>query len=184
MSLEITWTNRALHIPEDVRVEIARRLEELHTFFPEMTPKMRIGLTRLYDGLAFQSDSGKVKLMLGVHKSRNGEWRYPTYWTIAHEFMHLAQFNTEGIPSGERACDIHALSRLPPDLIDDSPSYLVISKPLRKLWSIDMARLAHELAREALARRGEGLRTYASWWEDEFELRAEQLARKRTGPRS
>ncbi len=165
-------------LPEEVRQEIARRLERLHKYFPEMTPRMRIGLTRLYDGLAFQSDSGKVKLMLGVHKSRRDGWKYPTHWTIAHELMNLAQFNAEDIPSGERACDIHALSRLPPELIDDSPSYLVISKRLRKLWGPALAELSHRLAIEALRRRQNGLRTYASWWEDEVECRAEELAKK------
>lgn len=177
MPLEITWTKRALRLPEEVREEIAGRLKRLHQYFPEMTPRMRVGLTRLYDGLAFQSDSGKVKLMLGVHKSRKDGWKYPTHWTIAHELMHLAQFNADGIPSGERACDIHALSRLPPELIDDSPSYLVISTRLRKHWGSEMARLSHELAKEALRLRKGGLRNYASWWEDEFERRAELLVK-------
>jgi hypothetical protein len=175
MPLEITWTRRAMKLPEQVRSEMARRLETLHKYFPEMTPRMQVGLTRIYDGLAFQSDSGGVKLWLGLHRSRGGEWKYPTYWTIAHEFMHLAQFNTEGIPGGERATDVYALSRLPPELMDDSPSYLVISKRLRKLWGPQFAGLAHELAAKAIRRRSEGLRTYASWWEDEFEERAERL---------
>ncbi len=178
MPLEITWTRKAMHLPEEVRCEVAQRLERLHSYFPEMTPKLRVGLTRLYDGLAFQSDSGKVKLLLDVHRTRKDGWRYPSYWTIAHEFMHLTQFNSKGIPSGERATDIHALSRIPPELADDSPSYLVINKRLRRLWGPEMARLAHELAREALRRREEGLRYYASWWEDEFELRAEELTRR------
>lgn len=178
MPLEITWTRKAMHLPEEVRCEVAQRLERLHSYFPEMTPKLRVGLTRLYDGLAFQSDSGKVKLLLDVHRTRKDGWRYPSYWTIAHEFMHLAQFNSKGIPSGERATDIHALSRIAPELADDSPSYLVINKRLRRLWGPEMARLAHELAREALRRREEGLRYYASWWEDEFELRAEELTRR------
>lgn len=175
MPLEITWTERALRLPEEVRAEIASRLERLHLYFPEMKPKMHVGLTRIYDGLASQSDSGKVKLMLDVHKSKKDGWKYPTHWTIAHEFMHLAQFSAEGIPSGERACDIHALSRLPPELIDESPSYLVISKRLRRRWTPGMARLSHELAKEALRLRKEGLRNYASWWEDEFERRAERM---------
>lgn len=178
MPLEITWTRKAMHLPEEVRCEVAQRLERLHSYFPEMTPKLRVGLTRLYDGLAFQSDSGKVKLLLDVHRTRKDGWRYPSYWTIAHEFIHLAQFNSKGIPSGERATDIHALSRIAPELADDSPSYLVINKRLRRLWGPEMARLAHELAREALRRREEGLRYYASWWEDEFELRAEELTRR------
>lgn len=179
MSLEVTWTRRARKLPEEVLSEISSRLETLHQYFPEMPPKMKVGLTRMYDGLAFQSDSGRVKLMLGVHRSRKDGWKYPTFWTIAHEFMHLAQFNSQGIPSGERATDVYALSRLPPELVDDSPSYLVISKRLRKAWGQDFAALAHELALEAIRRRGKGLRTYASWWEDEFEERAELLIRGR-----
>ncbi len=178
MPLEVTWSRRALKLPDEVRSEIARRLETLHKYFPEMTTKMQVGLTRMYDGLAFQSDSGRVKLMLGVHKPRKGGWNYPTCWTIAHELMHLAQFNSSGIPGGERATDVYALSRLPPELIDDSPSYLVISKRLRKAWGPSFSRLAHDLALEAIRRRREGLRTYASWWEDEFEERAEELMRR------
>jgi hypothetical protein len=182
MPLDVTWTRRATRLPEEVRSEIARRLETLHQYFPEMTPRMRVGLTRMYDGLAFQSDQGNVKLMLGAHKSRKGGWQYPTHWTIAHELMHLAQFNSHGIPSGERACDVYALSRLPPRLIDDSPSYLVISKRLRRAWGPDFAKLAHDLALEALRRREGGLRTYASWWEDEFEVRAERLLKDHGEP--
>ena len=179
MPLEVAWTRRAMKLPEEVRSEIASRLETLHKYFPEMVPSMHVGLTRMYDGLAFQSDKGYVKLMLGVHKTRKGDWKYPTYWTIAHELMHLAQFNSNGIPSGERATDVYALSRLPPELIDESPSYLVISKRLRKAWGPDFAKLAHELALEALNRRADGLRTYASWWEEEFEKRAERLLKDR-----
>jgi len=175
MPLDISWSRRAMGLPDEVRSEIARRLELLHGHFPEMIPRMRVGVTKMYDGLAFQSYSGKVKLMLGVHRSRKDGWRYPSLWTIAHEFMHLAQFNSDGIPGSERAIDVYALSRLPPELMDDSPSYLVINKRLRGLWGPELARLAHELAREALKRREEGLRYYASWWEDEFELRAESI---------
>lgn len=182
MPLEVTWTKRAMKLPDEVRSEMARMLDNLHKYFPEMNPKMQVGLTRIYDGLAFQSDSGRVKLWLGVHKSRKDGWKYPTYWTIAHEFMHLAQFNSEGIPGGERATDVYALSRLPPELIDDSPSYLVITMRLRKLWNPDFAKLAHELALEALRRREGGLRTYASWWEDEFEERAERLMKDNSDP--
>ncbi|MBN1678581.1 MAG: hypothetical protein JW880_08590 [Candidatus Thermoplasmatota archaeon] len=177
MHLEITWTKKAMRLPEEVRKEIVRRLEMLQRYFPEMTPRMRVGLTRLYDGLAYQSDSGNVRLLLDVHRSRKKGWQYPTYWTIGHEFMHLAQFNSKGIPSGERACDVHALSRLPPKLIDEAPSYLVISKRLRELWGSEMARLSHDLACEALRRRRKGLRNYACWWEDEFERRVEELVR-------
>lgn len=171
MTLHISWTRTALKLPDHVRKELERRLVALSRYFPEMKTEVTIGITRSYDGLAFQSDDGKVKLMLEAHKRRNGGWKLPTSWTIAHELMHLAQFNSNGIPGGERACDIHALARLPPRYIDDSPSYLVVPRGLRGRWGKEAAELAHEVAKEALSVRARGLRRYAIWWENEFERR-------------
>ena len=178
MPLTIEWTRTALALPESVRRELASRLDRLHPFFPEMKSRMKIGITRSYDGLAFQSDSGYVKLMLEVRRTRKRTWKYPTYWTLAHEFMHLAQFNSSGIPAGERACDIFALARLPPEFIDDSPSYLVVPRGLRTKWLPKDARMAHDLAVEALEMRRKGLRRYASWWEAEFERRMSGRSRR------
>jgi hypothetical protein len=179
MDLDVSWSWRADRLPPEVKAEVEKRLNELHQFFPEMKPKLKIGITRIYDGLAFQSNSGNVKLRLEVKKTRKNGWKYPTYWTIAHEFMHLAQFNSKGIPGGERACDVYTLSRLPPRYIDDSPSYLVVPPENRDTWSVEDARLAHDLAKEALIRRKKGLRNYAAWWEDELERRLEARAEAR-----
>lgn len=184
MSLEISWTRKALKLPTEVRSELTRRLDRLHPYYPEMTPRVTVGLTRFYDGLAFQSNSGKVRLWVNVYRSRKDGWKYPTYWTLAHEMMHLAQFNEDSIPSGERACDVYAMARIPPELIDDSPSYVVIVPRIRDEWGARHQKLAHDLAKEALERRSNGLRNYASWWEDEFEARIDALAGKgRKGPK-
>lgn len=156
-----------------MRDEVERRIRRLHPYFPEMKRKLTIGLTRAYDGLAFQSDEGTVKLMLDVRKARNGDYKSPTYWTIAHELMHLAQFNSKGIPGGERACDVYALARLPPKYIDDSPSYLVMPKAVRKAWDREYASLAHDLARRAIRTRAAGEKNYIVWWEREFEKAVE-----------
>lgn len=169
MPLKIEWTRRANRVPPDVREKLAQMLERLHPYFPEMNTSMKIGITRFFDGLVHQSDKGKVKLMVDVHRTRKHGWKYPTYWTLAHEMMHLAQFNTPGIPGGERACDIYALSRLPPELIDDSPSYLVVPEDIRDKWDGKGAELAHKLALEAISQRKRGVKRYAVWWEDEFE---------------
>jgi hypothetical protein len=169
MTLDITWTRKAMRLPPEVREELASRLEQLSEFFPEMKKKMKVGITRFYDGLVWQSDSGQVKLMIDIHRSRNGGWKYPTFWTIAHELMHLAQFNSHGIPGGERAIDVYALARLPPRFVDESPSYLVVPDGPREIWKPEHAKLAHELARKAIALRDKGLKNYAVWWESEFE---------------
>lgn len=175
MALEISWTRRAMCLPPEVRDELGARLERLSGFFPEMRRNMKVGITRFYDGLVFQSNQGFVKLMVDVHKSRKKGWIYPTYWTLAHELMHLAQFNSHGIPSGERATDVYALARLPPELIDDSPSYLVVPDEIRDAWDLRYASMAHDVAIEAIRRRQDGLKRYALWWEEEFESRADRM---------
>jgi hypothetical protein len=158
-------------LPPEVRKELAGRLESLHKYFREIKPSMKIGISRSYDGLVFQSDDGHVKLMLGVRRTRKGTWRMPTYYTVAHELMHLVQFNNSSIPGGERACDVHTLSRLPPRFIDESPTYLVVPPGRRGRWTREDAKMAHELASEAIRRREAGLKRYAVWWESEFERR-------------
>lgn len=43
--------------------------------------------------------------------------------TIAHELTHLLQ--GDGVPHGEKACDIWALARLPKEMLDERPYYLL-----------------------------------------------------------
>ncbi len=169
--MDISWTKKALRLPEDVRAEISRRLSMLHPFFPDIEPRFKIGLTRFFEGLVFQSNSGSVKLSLEVRKQKDGTWRVPTYWTIAHELMHLAQFNSNDIPGGERACDIFALARIPPRFVDESPTYLFVPPEARTVWRSEDAKLAHDLAGEAVERLRDGDASYSSFWEDEFERR-------------
>ncbi len=182
MPIEIVWTRTALKkLPESVREALVRRLTRLQRYFPEMNPTVKVGVTRSYDGLAFQTDEGAVKLMLGVRRKRSGRYQYPTYWTMAHELMHLVQFNRKDVPVGERACDIYALARLPSECIDEPPSYLVVPRAARDRWRPWHARLAHDLARRALRLRREGTRRYIVWWEDEFGRRVAQDTRRRSG---
>ncbi len=177
MDLQISWTRKAAKLPPEVRRDLEAQLKKLHRYFGEIRPSMKIGISRFYDGLVFQSNDGVVKLWLSVKRSRDGTWKLPTYYTVAHELMHLVQFNSKDIPGGERACDVYALARLPPELIDEDPTYLVVPRGRRVRWTSEDARMAHEIAVEALRRRNDGLRTYASWWEDEFERRVQPAQR-------
>ncbi len=171
MDLKITWSRKAEKLPPEVRNELAGMLDTLHKYFHEIRPSMKIGISHSYDGLVFQANDGSVKLMLGVRRTRGGSWRMPTYYTVAHELMHLVQFNSKAIPGGERACDVYALSRLPPRFIDESPTYLIVPRGRRVRWTTDDARMAHDIASEALRRRSAGMKRYAAWWEAEFERR-------------
>jgi hypothetical protein len=89
-------------------------------------------------------------------------------FTIAHEFTHLLQATKKeelGIPTGERACDIWALTRLPLDLIDDHPSYIG-NYSMRKHWKV-MNKTVRELAFSAIEVR-KTKRQYIVWLEDEI----------------
>jgi hypothetical protein len=88
-------------------------------------------------------------------------------FTIAHEFTHLLQARKKEelqIPSGERACDVWTLTRLPLELIDDYPSYLG-NYLMRKRWDT-IKKAVRELAFDAIEIR-KTKRQYIVWFEDE-----------------
>ena len=167
--MDITWTKRALKLPDDVRKEISRMLDALLPYFPEVGHKMEIGLTYHLEGFVYQSCSGHVRLELEIRRRKDDGWRLPTYWTIAHELMHLVQFDSDDIPEEETAIDMFALARIPPRFIDESPTYLYVPPDARKDWTEDDAELAHRLAEVAVTKVGEGGDSYVHYWEDEFE---------------
>lgn len=80
-------------------------------------------------------------------------------YTIAHELTHLVQGNGSGIPHGEISCDIWTVDRMPADLLDQRPYYLM--KNLRCDWKKN--RLAiKDLCRQAIEVRNTQ-RTYIVW---------------------
>lgn len=89
-------------------------------------------------------------------------------FTIAHEFTHLLQARKKEdlqIPSGERACDVWTLTRLPLEFLDDYPTYIG-SYLMRKRWDIIKPQV-RELAFSAIEIR-RTKRQYIAWLEDEI----------------
>lgn len=77
--------------------------------------------------------------------------------TIAHELMHLAQACPEnGIPSGERACDVYT-NALGPDVA--MRSYYI------KTWGAP-AEAIHAACKEALEKRAQGMTRYIVYAEE------------------
>lgn len=79
--------------------------------------------------------------------------------TIAHELTHLLQ-GVDGVPHGEKACDIWAVARLPPEMLDERPHYIL------RHWSRERW-LAHrhavrQLCAQAIEVR-KTKRTYIKW---------------------
>ena len=95
-------------------------------------------------------------------------WTYPpvfrlqpnvSSYTIAHELTHLVQGNGSGAPHGEVACDIWTVHRLPVDLLDQRPYYLM--KNSRCNWKKNREAIK-ELCRQAIEIR-KTQRAYIVW---------------------
>jgi hypothetical protein len=78
--------------------------------------------------------------------------------TIAHELTHLLQGN--GVPHGEKACDIWALARLPHFMLDERPYYLLRHWHLER-WLRNRAQTKSLCEKAIEVRRTE--RTYIKW---------------------
>jgi hypothetical protein len=145
-----------------------RKLDEVRKRFPELDGKtIKVGSSKYADGKACKED------MAIWIRSRNA-----SYYTIAHEMTHLIQ-GQNGIPEGEKACDIYALSR-DYKFCDEAPNYLKIPAIFldeKQCIKDGLRIMVHLLAKEAIDRRAAGHRNYIRWFENELERVAEILAR-------
>ena len=153
------WTYSRLIRNSRHQPRILEKIDFVRRFFPELD-----GVT-VYVGQAIRRD------VLGwgsMDPARPGIWVRPVklaYFTIAHELTHLLQARGF-VPTGERACDLHALARSPL-VIDSLPGYLKLPRGVRGRREVEpsLASALHRLAREAVARRGAGDRRYLSGFE-------------------
>jgi hypothetical protein len=86
--------------------------------------------------------------------------------TIAHELTHLLQGNgNNGVPHGEKACDIWAMARLPAGMLDEQPYYL-LRHWSRERWVRNRAPAKALCERAIEVRRVE--RNYIKWLSGEL----------------
>jgi hypothetical protein len=127
-------------------------------FFPELQGEtVVVGATRGVEGRAVV---GAPRIWLNP--------RGLSYQTIAHELVHVLQ-GRDGIPTGERSCDIYAIAR-DHTLVDMRPAYLKLPSDAfepkgRPLPGV--AQILTQSAREAIEGRSRGRRRYISWFECE-----------------
>jgi hypothetical protein len=145
--------------------EFKKRIIDIFKYFPELHNEIVLvgwiaphGWARGSCWYSSASTSKPLKISLQPNE-RN--------FTIAHELTHLLQARKKEelqIPSGERACDVWALTRLPLELIDDYPSYIG-NYLMRKRWDT-VKNTVRELAFNAIQIR-KTKRQYIVWFEDE-----------------
>ncbi|HEX6068061.1 MAG TPA: hypothetical protein VFZ05_04595 [Nitrososphaera sp.] len=93
------------------------RIVQVYSLFPELQDRqVKCGFISRGSRLAGSARSWTVPQQIALQPNASST-------TIAHELTHLLQGN--GVPHGEKACDIWAVSRLPPKLADDQPYYIL-----------------------------------------------------------
>lgn len=138
------------------RANLVAKLHYVRRFFPELDGRrLRVGITRSAAGLAVPGGDE-----VWIHPSQT------SYQSLAHEFVHLLQ-GKNGIPAGERSCDVFALARH--WTLNDSPPFYVrlpvgFQTTDGKIRP-ECARLIYEIARRAVEMRKTGMRNYISYFE-------------------
>ncbi len=96
--------------------EIECKVKKAVIFFPELTEDItliRFGHSKLGSKWAVAyADYNKKEIGFNV------KWNI-SMQTIFHELGHFLQRSVKEIPSGEQACSIYALARMPEELVDD-----------------------------------------------------------------
>jgi hypothetical protein len=146
--------------------EFKRRIIDVFKYFPELHDQIVLVGWIAPNGWARGScsrSSARASKPLKISLQPNER-----NFTIAHEFTHLLQARKKEelqIPSGERACDVWTLTRLPLELIDDYPSY--IGNYLMRMHWDNIKKAVRELAFDAIEIR-KTKRQYIVWFEDEI----------------
>lgn len=93
------------------------RIMQVHSLFPELQDRqVKCGFIRRGSRLAGSAKSWTDPQQIALQPGASST-------TIAHELTHLLQGNS--VPHGEKACDIWTVSRLPSDMADEQPYYLL-----------------------------------------------------------
>ena len=147
-------------------IEFKQRIVYIFQFFPEIHNEIvHVGWIAPNGWARGSCDNASTGKPLKINLQPNEK-----NFTIAHEFTHLLQARKKeppGIPRGERACDVWALTRLPLELIDDYPSY-VGGYSMRKRWN-GIKKTVRELAFDAIEIR-KTKRQYIVWLENEIKI--------------
>ncbi len=146
-------------------IEFSRRAEQV------FSPAFRARVLQIYSHFPELQDKrivcGSMRRRGWIEGTATGWTSPPVFrlqanvsnYTIAHELTHLVQGNGSGVPHGEVACDIWTVDRMPAELLDQRPYYLL--KNCRVDWKQDKAAVK-ELCRQAIEIR-KTQRTYIVW---------------------
>lgn len=157
--------NYETSIFKDIASDHRDRILAVRSFFPELDGVkitfryLAPGSRLMYSGWA-NWNSNTISLSPTIF-DRNA--------VIAHELTHILQHQYEGIPQGEKSCEIWTLARSP--LLNDmAPGYLELPREMKNLWNREDARYCNEVALMAIKFREQGKRQYIKWFEETVKI--------------
>lgn len=158
--LQIEFTR---FVPDEYKDVIREKISEVLEYFPELKPDViRVGWTESehYIGryMANKSDSKRIYIQLSKHAS---------VAVISHEFVHHIQFKKCTIPLGERPCELWNIARSPDLQTMCQSNIFEYPAGVSDNWE-EWKYIAHEVAKDAIKKREDGLRNYLKWYEDKM----------------
>lgn len=134
------------------------RVLQVYSLFPELHDQV-ITCGFIHRGAHLSGTARSWKQQIALQQSVSNT-------TIAHELTHLLQGN--GVPHGEKACDIWAVARLPEALLDEQPYYL-LRHWQRERWLRNRTAVKQLCAQAIEVRRTN--RTYIKWLSAQLKAR-------------
>jgi len=123
--------------------EFKSRIIQVYSLFPELYDrKIFCGLLRARGQVEGIATSWTTPPVFRLRPNVSN-------YTIAHELTHLVQGDGFGVPHGEVPCDIWTVNRLPEELLDKRPYYLLKNSKIdwkkSRLAIKELCRLAIEI---------------------------------------
>lgn len=166
----VTIGDNPTSIFKDIPPIQQQRILWIRSFFPELD-----GVTIQFRRMSDSPYAGKADWTRNIVRLTEDACLYNV--VIAHELTHIASGHNNGIPKGEKACDLWTLARSPV-LNDYPPGYLDLPIAIKKGWNRGHARALSDLARAAIMfRELKEERHYIRWFEETVKI-AEGLGRK------
>ena len=129
-----------------------QRILNVYSLFPELHGRpIKCGFIRNSSRIAGSARSWTVPQQIAFQCGASST-------TIAHELTHLLQGN--GVPHGEKACDVWTMSRLPVEMADEQPYYL-LSHWQKEKWLRHRGRIKFLCTQAIEMRRTD--RAYIKW---------------------
>jgi hypothetical protein len=159
-NVRVTFTK---YFPDEYKATVTERIKAVVNHFPEYWNRyIKVGIEGYWDNPTAAGHFISIGETGAYIRLQNN----PTLNTIAHELMHGVQKIDPDVPNGEKSCDLFTLARNLRHM-DTPPYYLDLPPSVKDEW-YKWKEICHFVAKDAIAKRREGLRQYIKWFEQKI----------------